>query len=114
MDWAFNLPRGAALAAKWRLIPDGIDVLVTHSPPHGILDEVARRLPFLAGVWESDTHVGCEELRTAVERLRPRLHVFGHIHEGYGRESRHGTDFVNASNCDRHYRPMNPPVVVDL
>ena len=115
MDWAFNLPRGAPLGAKWGLIPEGIDILVTHSPPHGILDEVTELLPFVASaVRGRDAHVGCEELRKAVERLQPRLHVFGHIHESYGRESRHGVAFVNASNCDRHYRPLNPPVVVDL
>jgi len=115
MDWAFNLPRGSALEARWRLIPEGTDVLVTHSPPHGILDEVARLLSFeIEAGHGPDAHVGCEELRKAVERLRPRLHVFGHIHESYGRESRDGVAFVNASNCDRRYRPVNPPVVVDL
>jgi predicted phosphodiesterase len=115
MDWAFNLPRGPALGAKWSLIPDGVDVLVTHSPPHGILDEVTGVPSFAAGdVQGPDPHVGCEELRKAIERLQPRLHVFGHIHEGYGRESRDGVAFVNASICDRHYRPLNPPVVVDL
>jgi len=33
--WAFNLPTGAALREKWNLIPDGIDVLITHGPPTG-------------------------------------------------------------------------------
>ena len=37
-DWAFNLDRGAALRAKWDLIPWPLDVLVTHGPPMGILD----------------------------------------------------------------------------
>jgi Icc-related predicted phosphoesterase len=59
-------------------------------------------------------HVGCEALLAALERVRPRLHVFGHIHEGYGQERRDGTLFVNAANCDRGYRPVNAPIVVDL
>lgn len=115
LSWAFNLPRGAALRAKWDLIPAGIHVLVTHGPPHGIRDRVrglvARSLTLAMG---HDPGVGCEELREAVARVRPRLHVFGHIHEGYGREERDGTLFVNASSCDESYRPVNPPVVVDL
>lgn len=115
MDWAFNLRRGAPLRAKWDLVPEGTDVLVTHGPPQGILDQVAgfvpRAISALAGRSE---HVGCEELRVAVRRLRPRLHVFGHIHEGYGREEHDGTTFVNASSCDGAYRPVNAPVVVDL
>ena len=34
-NWAFNLPRGEPLAAKWALIPEDTDVLITHGPPHG-------------------------------------------------------------------------------
>jgi predicted phosphodiesterase len=108
-DWAFNLKRGAPLREKWALIPEGIDVLVTHGPPHGILDLVGRE----ASV-RGQEHVGCEELLGAVLRLRPRVHVFGHIHEGYGREARDGIEFVNACNCDRAYRALNAPLVVDL
>jgi len=102
-DWAFNLRRGAPLREKWALIPEGIDVLVTHGPPHGILDRTIRGDP-----------VGCEELRLAVERVRPRLHVFGHIHEAYGTMHDGTTLFVNASTCTLVYSPDNEPVVVDL
>jgi Icc-related predicted phosphoesterase len=42
------------------------------------------------------------------------LHVFGHIHEGYGREEEDSTIFVNASTCDLRYRPSQPPIIVDL
>lgn len=113
LDWAFNLERGADLAAKWELIPEGTDVLVTHGPPYGVRDHVPPRSrgTSLDGNGE---HVGCEALLAALERVRPRLHVFGHIHEGYGQERRDGTLFVNASNCDRAYRPINAPIVVDL
>ncbi|KAL2821342.1 40S ribosomal protein S8e [Aspergillus cavernicola] len=69
--WAFAYPRG-----EDRIIPSypGVDILLTHGPPHGILDQVV-------GSGES---VGCEHLYRAVARARPALHVFGHIHEGYG------------------------------
>ncbi len=102
-DWAFNLERGPQIAAKWALIPDGIDVLVTHGPPLGILDRTSR-----------GEAVGCADLLAAIDRVRPRLHVFGHIHEAYGRLERDGCIFVNASNCSERYRPVQPPIVVDL
>lgn len=102
-DWAFNLPRGPALAAKWAMIPDATDVLITHGPPQGILDRTSLDQP-----------AGCEELRAAIRRVRPRLHVFGHIHEGYGVDEADGTLFVNASICTLRYRPTNPAIVVDL
>lgn len=74
INMAFNLPRGEALRQKWSEIPDNTDVLITHTPPYGILDSL-----------EDGTHVGCEELLEAVaERVKPRVHVFGHIHECYG------------------------------
>jgi predicted MPP superfamily phosphohydrolase len=102
-DWAFNLDRGPAIRAKWDLIPAGIDILVTHGPPARILDRTA-----------GEQDAGCADLREAVRRVRPRLHLFGHIHEGYGRLEEDGTTFVNASLCDLAYEPVNPPIVVDL
>src|SRR5262245_14069279 len=76
-DWAFNLERGEPLRAVWSRIPEGTDVLVTHGPPYGILDEV---LPSPHGP-PQDPHAGCEDLLAAVRRIRPRVHLFGHIHE---------------------------------
>lgn len=102
-DWAFNLDRGAPLRHIWDAIPADTDVLITHGPPHGILDRTAH-----------GEDVGCEELRRAVERVAPRLHVFGHIHESHGTFEGGPTRFVNASTCDLRYRAVQPPVVVDL
>ncbi len=103
-DWAFNLDRGAAIAEKWQMIPDDIDVLITHGPPYGILDEVPYR----------HEHVGCEELLPVVQRIKPRAHIFGHIHAGYGIAEQDGTKFVNASICNEAYQPVNAPIVIDL
>jgi len=105
-DWAFNLARGPSIAERWAQIPSEVDVLITHGPPAGILDEVITA-----------THaqsVGCDDLARELERLKPRLHVFGHIHESYGRKTVGDRLFVNASTCTENYRPLNPPVVVDL
>lgn len=103
MSWAFNLPRGPALKAHWDLIPDNTDVLVTHTPPLGVADDVAR-----------GESVGCEDMLAAINRVQPQLHVFGHIHSGYGVYQGGRTKFVNASICDERYAPVNAPIVVDL
>lgn len=105
-DWAFNLMRGAELAEKWKLIPNDTDILITHGPPHGILDEVPRQL------WIENT--GCEELRKKVEQIRPKAHIFGHIHCGYGQKEEFGVKFINASNCDEEYNPTQPPIVFEI
>ena len=115
MDWAFNLRRGAPLRAVWDRIPDGTDVLVTHGPPQGILDRVKRASGLVAGAMIGQgPHVGCEELLLSVERIEPRVHLFGHIHEGYGREERGGITYLNASSCDEGYRAVNAPVVLEI
>ncbi|MEW6130254.1 MAG: metallophosphatase domain-containing protein [Acidobacteriota bacterium] len=104
-DWAFNEPRGgAALRHYWSLIPDDTDVLITHGPPLGILDQ-----PFGRG-----EHAGCELLLKRVEEVNPRVHCFGHIHGSYGKRQIGGTLFLNASLCNEAYQPVNAPHVVDL
>jgi len=104
-DWAFNLPRGQKLHEKWERIPEGIDILVTHGPPMGTLDRTV-----------TGEAVGCEELRDRLAAMAkpPRLHVFGHIHEGRGILKTERTTFVNASACDVGYRPVNRAVVIEL
>jgi hypothetical protein len=97
--WAFNLPRGDALKAKWDLIPVGTDVLITHGPPSGIGD----RSP-------SHGRTGCEELLEATLRVAPALHLFGHIHQDGGAWERPPTCFANVTTweCERG------PTVVDI
>lgn len=102
-NWAFNLPRGPELAEVWAKIPDAIDVLITHGPPYGVLDKVS-----------SGERVGCKDLPEALERIKPKVHVFGHIHEGYGVLEQNGTTYVNASLNNEHYRMVNKPIVIDL
>ena len=102
-DWAFNLRPGVEIAAKWELIPAGVDVMVTHGPPYGHGDRT----------WHGED-AGCRDLMAAVARVRPRMHIFGHIHEGAGRSEDTSTVYVNASCCDLYYAAVNPPIVLDL
>ena len=112
----------AELEAKFALIPDDTDILITHGPPYGIMDAVHREV--FCG--ERDECVGSESLLGKVFRIRPKLHVFGHIHEGYGRYNhtpREGSSenlgitpvtFVNCSHVNERYKPVNKPVRVVL
>ncbi len=84
--WAINLPRGEELAKVWAKIPVGVDVLITHGPPEGILDRTNR-----------GESAGCRDLFNRVFEVKPRLHVFGHIHEAAGRSDIDDIIFVNAS-----------------
>jgi len=115
--WAFNLSRGEQLRAKWDLIPVGTDILITHGPPHGVLDSVRpgdRKTKWGSVFLDGTPPLGCADLASRVEVIRPRVHVFGHIHDGYGHLERDGIRYANASVCDELYRPVNPVVVIDL
>ena len=148
-NWAFGYartqdrfdPDGAGFRSEPRnAAPDtGVDIMLTHGPPMGVLDETSRK-----------EHVGCKHLRRAVERCKPRLHAFGHIHEAWGAlrktwkmqdgggesiisldetdvSERMGayhdatsmqvgkeTLFVNAAIMNLAYKPVQAPWLVDL
>jgi len=101
-DWAFNLRRGSEIRAKWELIPPETDVLITHGPPLGYGDLTSR-----------GEYVGCADLLESVRQKRPKLHIFGHIHEGYGMTHNQHTTFINASSCTLQYQPAQRPIVYD-
>jgi Icc-related predicted phosphoesterase len=104
LDWAFNLERGPEIRAKWDIIPKDMDILITHGPPWGIGDQTAR-----------GEKVGCRDLLDSIEkRIRPKWHIFGHIHEGYGVTQGRQTTFVNASSCNQSYEPVNAPLLLEF
>ena len=101
-DWAFNVRKLKDRLKIFRKIPKSTDVLITHCPPRGILDEC------------QSGNVGCCALDKHVDRVRPKIHCFGHIHEAYGELKQMGTHFINASVCNGFYDVVNEPVVVDI
>jgi Icc-related predicted phosphoesterase len=108
-SWAFNLPRqGEELSNVWEKIPVDIDILVTHGPAHGRVDRIK-------GQWEN---LGCELLAHRIGAVRPKIHVCGHIHSGYGyfeQEYEDGskTHFINAAMLDESYQYTHKPLTVE-
>lgn len=108
-DWAFNFERrDPELGYKqsreiWSRIPEGTNVLITHGPPAEVLD----RCP-------DDRRVGCPILRERILQVKPKLHLFGHIHGGYGVEEIGPTRFGNVALCDEAYRPVQPIQVFEV
>ena len=96
--WAFMYPRGTAATRYWDSIPEHLDVLITHGPPLGILDQTAPQT----------LHLGCAELLDAVWSKKPKVHLFGHIHGGAGELERDGIRFVNAAYLNERYEPIHP------
>jgi len=110
-DWHFMRDRGPTLRAEWAKIPEETDVVITHGPAYGHGD--------LAPPWRGEParHVGCFELLLRLRAIRPRLHVFGHIHGGHGltvSDELPSTTFINAALCTEAYHPTNRPQRFEL
>ena len=102
-DWAFNLKRGKEIAEKWSWIHANTDVLITHGPPYRFLDGCV-----------DGREVGCQDLADRISVVKPKVHVFGHIHHSYGKMQFGETTYVNASVCTARYVPSNIPIVIDI
>jgi Icc-related predicted phosphoesterase len=76
-------------STRWAQIPSDTNVLITHGPPQGILDRDY-----------SGQHRGDARLLARLEAVRPKLHLFGHVHDQNGEMERFGTKFVNAAVGD--------------
>ena len=105
-DWAFMKKRGDDLYQHWLKIPTGTDILVTHGPPKGILDQA---------IPDKSEHVGDDDLKVVVQVIRPKLHVFGHIHGSGGKQVEiDGVKYVNASVVDEAYQPVHAVQTIEL
>lgn len=103
-NWAFNRERGEEIKKYWNAIPNQTDVLITHGPPHGILDKTKM----------TEGNVGCEELLKRVIEIKPRFHIFGHIHSASGIHQTPQTTFINASVLDDHYKVKYVPQIIKI
>jgi len=102
IDWAFGKVRGKEMKKHWELIPDDTDILITHTPPYGILDQS-----------RSGRSLGCEELGKKLFYLHIKFHVFGHVHASYGQKTIETTSFINASNINSTKGLVNQPTVFE-
>lgn len=104
-NWAFMY-----IDDDWRMkemcnqIPDDTEVLISHGPPHGILDTIFN-----------GEKAGGSTLLKRIRQLKDlKVHIFGHIHEGAGHEKHDNVDFYNVSLVDLMYKPVNGFRVIDI
>jgi len=105
-NWANTYPKEKG-KEYWDMIPRHANVIITHGPPYGVMDECAHPRK------GENPHVGCKDLLSKVLEVKPKLHIFGHIHESYGKRTLDGIDFINASHMNLRYEPVNPIIKYD-
>lgn len=101
---AFTRDTEEGLQSKFSLIPDDIDILISHSPFLYVLDQNIE-----------GQYCGSYTLREAVDRIQPKLFVCGHIHEQGGqmllyKQIGKNSICINASHVNEHYEPVNKPM----
>jgi Icc-related predicted phosphoesterase len=99
--WGFYICSNEQRKYMFNKIPSDTDVLISHSPPHGILD-------FYRG------HLGCKQLLDKVMEVKPKVHLFGHIHGGNGHVEYNGINFFNCSNLTESYKLDYPVRIIEL
>lgn len=99
-DWAWML-NSNQLEQIWELIPTNTNILITHTPPFGILADTEF------SAWP----LGCPTLLKKIEYLKIPYHCFGHIHNGSGQLIKKDTHFINCSMLDDYYKYVNEPKV---
>lgn len=111
---AFTVDTEDELMDRFDIIPHDTDILITHSPPYGILDGIPQEDGSLF-------HAGSHALYNWLKYVeRPKLHVFGHIHEAYGQAEEFATYngkmmiSVNASHVNEYYKPVNQYIRIKL
>ncbi len=101
--WAFGKMKGQPMEEHWRYMPFDTQILMTHTPPYGILDK--------SNSWRSK---GCSALLRRVQEIAPIFHVFGHVYASYGQVEIDGTTFINAAITNSGMDSINEPVVFDF
>jgi Icc-related predicted phosphoesterase len=102
-NWAFNQSE-ERLGDYFSLIPDDTQILISHGPPHGILDRLS-----------DGTSVGSIELGSAIKKLpQLKLLICGHIHESFGQAKINDVQYINVALLDEKYRIKNKPWIIDF
>jgi Icc-related predicted phosphoesterase len=105
-DWAFN--RGEEQIQKyWDNIPKGLDILLLHCPPYGILDSTHHPK-------YTSEHIGSKSLLKRIKEVKPKLVVFGHNHGEHGVVEEDGIKYVNASLVDELYKMTRKPIIIEM
>lgn len=100
---AFGKYRDESMNEHWDLIPAHTDVLITHTPPFGILDTS-----------QAERKLGCEFLRQQLPRIQPKLHVFGHVHASFGELKTEQTHFINAASIQNGSNLLHRPLTFEI
>lgn len=100
--WGYPFDRIVGSQKNVQKIPSFVDVLISHSPPNGALDEV------------DNINLGCTKLMLRLKNVSFSYACFGHIHQGYGSKKIGDSSYINASICNKDYKLQNKPIILNF
>lgn len=104
---------GVALDYDVRNLPKNLDILITHYPPNGILDEIPPGSRFNKTAYSEN--IGSNVVLQKVLEVKPAYHFFGHVHEhGMSHRTTEDTIYWNCALLDEHYNLVRKPLVLDI
>lgn len=111
-DWSFNSPphdplKRLFMQEKWKVIPHNTDIFITHGPAQGYGDLVQDD----SGRYE---HVGDSDLLRKIYEIKPKLHLFGHIHSQHGIYNFNDVIMINASYINEEYKPTYKIIELEI
>jgi len=123
-NWAFNFPEdddGTYAERHWSAIPDGTDILITHGPGYGHGDSVWQRHERNKLVYRA----GCKKLLAKIMKIRPKRHLYGHIHTGQTPPSPDALSKIaytdgnttichNVSVLNESYKMTGKPTIIEI
>jgi len=104
--WAFNKSK-EDIQKYWDNIPEELDILLLHSPPYGIMDKVCHS-------YSKSKNIGSKSLKERIDKVKPKIVVFGHNHNEYGKIEQDGVIYVNASLLDERYNMSKEPIILEI
>jgi len=105
-NWAFNRSKGA-IQKYWDNIPEGLDILLLHSPPYGIMDKTSS-------INYGSENIGSKSLKKRIDEVKPKIVVFGHNHNEHGKIEQDGIIYINASLLDERYNMSKEPIILEI
>lgn len=100
------------LAGHYNNIPEGTDIIVSHQPPYGYGDEVPSQ--YIVFQADGDSHVGSKELLHAIDTVKPKFVICGHIHNGRGEYQRGDTRILNVAVVNEQYQRVYEPFIIEV
>ena len=108
--WHF-MAKPEVLKEKFNLIPENLDILMTHDAPYGCSDVLLDKSVF----WWTPNHIGNPQLAEAIKEKKPRYNFHAHLHStNHQFETMSKTEVACVSILGEDYKLKYEPLYINI